>query len=317
MAKNFYCPGFYENAIAYKRLFWFKKHYPDCFVDRANITHIYGCFPNCGWNGGSSWIQPPPPRAIMYDVFNWYKEQGIIIQLTFTNPVLKETDVYDRYANCILDIAVEVLGTDYLEVLVSSPILEKYIREKYPHINITKSIVGATGEEKTRTTVEDYVKLLDEYPRIVIPRKKVNDIDFIQNFPDELKDRVELLCTDACPIDCPRIFQHYTKLGAEQLWEDVAYMDVMCTGFSDDNPFHEATYRQYKITPLEVEAYEALGWSEFKLSGRISSCAAPLRLVTYLIKPEFQEDVFINIYFDMYGDSGLIPEFDFWSMPIP
>jgi len=297
----------------YKRLLWFQKYYPQCWVDGAKITHIFGCFPNCIWNGGSTWIQYPPAKPIMRNVFQWYKDQGIIIQLTFTNPMLQETDVYDRYANCILDVAVEILGYEQLEVLVSAQCLEDYIRNKYPKANVTRSIVGATGCENTCSTIEDYVALLDKYPRIVVPRKKVNDIDFIQGFPQELKHRVELLCTDACPIDCPRIYQHYTKLGMEQLWEDVSFEEVICTGFAKDNPFHEATYSQYKITPPEIAAYEALGWSEFKISGRISTAAAPLRLVPYLIKPEFWEDVYINIYFDIFGDNSYFPDYDFWS----
>lgn len=318
MAKNYYCPGFFENAIMYRELEYYRRHFPDTFVDNAKITHVYGCFPSCIWNGGGCWVSIPAQRYIIRDCLNWWKnETEVIIQLTFTNPIVVETDIYDRYSNAILDVAVETLGYDRLEVLVSSPILEKYIREKYPNINITKSIIGMTGDEKQCVSIADYVEQLNIYPKIVIPRKKVNDKDFILNFPQELKNKVELLCTDPCDINCPRLYSHYKDMAKEQLWEEVSKERTYCSLFTPNEPYRMTKYLIYQITPAEVEAYEALGWSEFKISGRVSSSMAPLQVVPYLVKPEYSKDLLYNIYTAIYGEDAVIPHPSFWNDPIP
>ena len=316
---NFYCPGFFENAIIYKELEYYKREFPFCFNDNAKITHVYGCFPCCIWNGGSCWVDVPATRQIIRDCFSWWKNYtNIIIQITFTNPVLKETDVYDRYSNAILDEAVEIMGKERLEILVSSSILEKYIREKYPIIPITKSIIGMTGNEKECSSVENYIEELKTYSKIVIPRKKVNDEDFVLNFPQELKSKIELLCTDPCDINCPRLYSHYEDMSKKQLWEDVSEDKVYCTSFQNpaDETFKYSKFAIYQITPFEIQAYESLGWTEFKISGRISSAITPLQIVPYLIKPEFTKDVLINIYSALYGSEGAIPYPSFWEMPI-
>lgn len=316
---NFYCPGFYENAIIYRELEHYKRNYPYCFYDNVQITHVYGCFPSCIWNGGSCWIDTPVPRSVMRDVFYWWKDNtDITIQITFTNPVLEDTDVYDRYSNAILEEAVSILGEDRLEILVSSPILEQYIRNKYANIPITKSIIGMTGMENDCKEIEDYVSQLNIYPKIVVPRKKVNDKEFILNFPNELKNKVELLCTDPCDINCPRLYSHYIDMSRKQLWENVVDDSTNCTAFAtdEDRAFKYSKYLIYQITPMEIAAYETLGWTEFKISGRLTSAIAPLQVVPYLIKPEYVKDVLSMVYIALYGPEGAIPYPSFWEVPI-
>ena len=67
---------------------------------------------------------------------------------------------------------------------------------------------------------------------------------------------------------------------------------------------------------MEVAAYESLGWTEIKISGRITSAITPLQVVPYLIKPEYIKDVLCMIYVALYGSEGAIPYPSFWEVPI-
>jgi hypothetical protein len=90
------------------------------------------------------------------------------LKFTLTNPVLELVDCYDRYSNTILALAENELN----EILIVSPILENFIRNKYPNYKINRSIISTTGQEET---LDNYLQELEKYNKIVLPRRLVKD----------------------------------------------------------------------------------------------------------------------------------------------
>jgi hypothetical protein len=305
---NFYCPDFYNAQQAYALLFELKEKSGQCFYPNVNISTIYGNFPGCIWNGGGFSFNSVVDIRTMRDYFSWYQDKGVTLQLTFTNPVLEETDVYDRYGNAILDAAAEF---DNIEILVVSPCLEKYIREKYPHIKIDKSIISTTRDRETsQDSLDGYLNILDNYNKCVLPRKYTKDRKFLDTIPQEYRNRFEILVTDPCPVYCPHLYEHYEEFGRMQLFQEPLNTNLGCQMISGDNPFRQWMYRAHQVQYDELtEFYDKEGFSEIKISGRGTYVFVVLQLVPYLIKPEYHLDVY-KWLLDFYLDISVPPLFN-------
>lgn len=306
---NYYCPGFVEAQPAYRHLFKLKELYPECFYNNVKISRIYGTFPNMIWNGGGYWFGQCLSRQKINRMIEWYANKDVVLQLNFTNPLLKEEDLYDRYCNMVLDVASQY---DFVEILVCSPILEEYIRNKYPHLKIDKSIVSTTKNvmESENDNLEYYLKASEQYNKYVLPRKYTIDLSFLKEIPVEKRDKFEILVNDPCPLDCPFLYSHYERLAEAQLFEDVCEGHTACKMPFYDSPFRFQTYSKYQYTYEEIcEVFEPMGFSEIKLSGRTDMITVILSIVPYLIKPEYRRDVY-TILFDYYKTGEIsVPDF--------
>ncbi len=304
---NYYCPGFVESQTAYQKLFWLRDNAPQCFYEGAAIKKIYGCFPNMIWNGGSYWFGQGMSRNQIIEYFEWYKTKNVELQLTFTNPIIEPLDVHDRYCNAVLEIASHY---DFVEVLVASDVLEKHIREKYPNMKIDKSIIATTRDRNgEQDNIDSYIQSLENYNMSVLPRKYSKDFNFLNQIPEDKRNKFEILITDPCAISCPRLYSHYEDMAKAQMWIEGGEECSKCTAFNPQNPFRQWTYRNQRVTSFEdLRKYEEKGFTEFKISGRTSMIQMILTVIPYLIKPEYQLDVYFML-FDCYKNIPIQPEF--------
>lgn len=282
---NYYCPDFIIGLKAYRLLNIFQRDFPEMFNDNVNIKKVFGNFPNCTWNGGSTFFGYHIYEKEEIEMFfDSYKNLGIKLQLTMTNPKLEDFDCFDRYGNYILMLVNEFYAND-VEILVSSPILEEYIRKFYTNIKISRSIVN---------TVEDYdfKEALKSYENIVIPQRYVRNFDFLNQFNDEERKRIEILCSDKCDINCPRISTHYEEFAYASLY--LRSSDAKENPNIHCNNHIVETSDQYnmnkRIVPYNkiITEYVPKGFTEFKLAGRGSLPNLCENVVGYMIKPEFQ-----------------------------
>lgn len=282
---NYHCPDFYRAFDIYQTLIMLKKNYPYCFYDNVNIASIFGTFPAMTWNGGSiDCLMPKIPLHMMEEIIGIYYDEQIPIKLTVTNPLLEKEDCYDRYCNAVLKLC----ENDQNEVLVSSPVLENYIREKYPLYKINHSIL-ATKEDKT---VEEYVDELSIYHQVVLPKRVVKNFDFLTKIPEEYRSRFELLCSDHCNDYCPRLYTHYRDYAKGQLFLADEPQKFNCSQNNGNDPFEYLNTKSNQILIHEIQKdYEPYGFSEFKLSGRQDIVKTILVLTEYFIKPEYKYDV--------------------------
>ena len=289
---NLHCPDFYTGVNIYVKLVELYRRGPEAFREDVNLTHIFGSIPGMTWNGGSVIQGGVTDIRQLVEIAGIYEAFNIPLKLTLTNPMLEEQDIYDRYCNSI----VKIFENEYNEILVSSPILEEYLREKYPHYKFDKSIIQNTITQD-QDTIEDYIKILEQhkYETIVIPRTKAKDMEFLNKIPKEYRKNIEILLNDVCPLYCPKIGIHYTQIGKAQLY-DLSYME--CANQCVSKSLYPAyTNSDAMISYNEIKTiYEPLGYSEFKISGRWSKISIILNIVPYLIKPEYQKDVYQHLF---------------------
>lgn len=276
---NLNCPGFYTGFNIYKTLLELQQTVPKCFNSNVIIESIFDTFPNMIWNGGTINQGYQPSLEKIKEIINFYYENNIEIALTLTNPLLTKEDLYDRYCNKI----VSLCENENNSILVSSSILEEYIRNKYPKFKIKRSIIASNKNI-------DYLPLLNKYDKIVLPRRQVKDFKFLESIPIEVRNRFELLCNDPCPITCPYLYKHYNGFAKITLYEDVTSKDILkCKTLNSNDPLKNFYYKDDQITYNEIyEKYLPLSYNSFKLSGRNDIFTIIFSIVPFFFKQEYQ-----------------------------
>lgn len=295
---NYYCPDFITGRGFYEIFLNYQKYFPEMFYSNVNIKTVYGNFPNCIWNGGGTFfgelIHEIPEIQYYLDFFI---KNNITIQLTMTNPLINETDCYDRYGNFLLSL-IEECYIDNVECLISSAVLEKYIREVYPKIKISRSIVN-TGEDY------DYKAALKKYNNIVLPVRYMKDFNFLSQFTQEEKNHIEILSSDRCTSNCPRLCTHYEEFAKASLYMGSAMpkynANILCTNdYSNDIINSSHNQKRFLISyEIFLKDYASLGFFNCKLTGRGNLVLLMSNIIPYMIKPEYQLGVFKNILLEL------------------
>lgn len=277
---HYMLPDFVIGEKPYTILQSLQEYAPEVLYPQQAVQFIYGCPPNAIWNGGTVlcserfYLAPEIKHLISYynDILHYP------IAWTFTNPLLTETDCYDRYCNLLAELGHN--GMNY--ILVSSPILESYLRNKYPNYHYCKSILAAEN-------VKDYT---NNYSFSVLERKRNNDFAFLNSLSTDIKSKIEILATDACDPDCPYIYTHYQDYAKAQLAFDASNTKQLDCHFKqklEDNPL--------MISKQQIdEIYVPMGYTHFKLSGRTSIEAIIDNITHFFVLPEYQKEIEGELY---------------------
>lgn len=263
------------------------KKNPQYFYDDVVIGSVYGTFPTSLWNGGRYFEGTVDPRVIA-EVLKQFNSRGIACRFTFTNPLLTEEHLSDKFCNAVMKMADNGLN----EVIVNSPLLEDYIRKTYPSYKITSS---------TCKQIEDFDKLSEEldkdYSLVVLDYNWNNNFEALEKMPH--KEKIEVLINACCTPHCPRRKEHYENIGRNH----IAYAEFRKknhTGEFKQEPFVCEQMRRHlydtvgystHITPRSIyEKYVPMGFENFKIEGRsVPDINVLENYVYYMVKPEYRD----------------------------
>ena len=277
---NFILPDFTLCLPFYRQLLELRDMYPEMFYENVNFRAIYGNFDGCIWNGGRT------NHGIVFDsitvesIISTVAYMGIPLRLTFTNPILEETDLYDRYGNMILEKASMFPDN---EVLVSTDLMKNYIKSK-SNIKLVKSIVGSRDIDYDPS---------DDFVMTVLRKHRNNDWDYLKSIPLEHRSKIEILCNEECPDTCMNSYNCYEQLGRGQLYRDDGFHNCMK---KHDLYAYELLSNKFYVSPEMINSYLDLGINNFKLSGRGYYMHVVEFVTKYLIKPEYQMDVRLKAF---------------------
>lgn len=287
----FHLPEFVDYEECYRRIFILKDLCPSIFIPNTEIGSIYGNFHNCIWNGGTFSMKPEllPAPEIERIVYFYNFNLDIPLCFTFTNPMLEKEDCFDRYSNLIIKIG----ETGKNIIRVTSPILESYLREKYPNYKYSSSVIATENQAYGD---------LQKYDNVVIRRIFNNNWLFLDNVDKKEREKIEFICDEPCPADCSNMFNHYNKY-ADYALSFFSNDKRIGTNCIDSNPTHimfprffAEQNKWYISRELIDKEYVPRGYVNFKLTGRWNSCGILYGLMKYLIKPEFVSDVIYRCF---------------------
>lgn len=283
---RFHLPGLRYNYPL--NMLWLNmlKQYPEWFYDNVEIGSCFGEFPISLWNGGRFSQGDQCDSAFIKAVVKNINDQGVPVRYTYTNPLIREEDLDDPYCNFCMQVADNGMN----EVMIFSPILEKYLREKYPSFQYNSSTCKEIKDVDTLNA-----ELEKPYKYVVLDYNLNNRWDLL----DKVKhpERLEVLVNTVCEPACPRRGKHYENVGINQrivmenrkLPKDKQKPIVPwhCE-YGEKNCIHTILDYPTVIKPEDCYTkYMERGINNFKIEGRTANLFPLIdTYCMYMIKPE-------------------------------
>lgn len=274
-------------------MYWLnlQKQYPDYFRDGVKVVSFFGSFPFSLWNGGRLIVNDQCDAEFVKRVVSSINGKGIPVRYTFTNPLIKEEDLDDAFCNYCMKVADNGMN----EVLVFSPLLEEYIREKYPSFKIDSSTC-----KELRDVDQLNAELEKDYRYVVLDYNMNNNWDLLENIHH--KEKIEVLVNALCIPNCPRRGDHYKNIAINQkimeqnkkLPKERQKKIVPWTcEYGDRNCIHTIQdYSTYVSPEMIWGKYVPMGINNFKIEGRTANIFSLVETYAhYMIKPEHQGEV--------------------------
>lgn len=284
---NFYVPNFWQLYNLNTTLVEYMRGHPEKFYDDINIASIYGNFPSCIWNGGRTMVGPRAEPENVKATIEGLNELGIAARFTFTNCLLEEKHLSDEYCNMIMQAASNGMN----EVVINSPILEKYLREEYPNFKYISSTTKCLSNE------QDIFDEAEKYYLTVLDYRKNIDIPFLQKIRDSGKsDKYELLINAYCSPNCNKRDIHYIYLSRLQLQEFKGVPHFCDNTLDTFYQVLEAYPTVLKVPDLYEIYNKEFGFRHFKIEGRTANFFDVLEsYIYYMVKPEWKDKVRLDL----------------------
>lgn len=276
----FMLPGFCEHYNLYKRMNEFLNKHPEAKRDDIEIYCYYGNVPFCSWDGGRVFgTYHPLSIEEIKDVQNYYNNiLNSKIRLVFTNNLLQEQHLYERYNN----ISLNVFDNNNNEIVLNSDILENYIKTYYPNYKLIASTTRCSNQENSKKDLNN-----QNYIFTCLDYNLNHNWKFLNSLTPEEKEKTEFLVNPICGPGCPQRKEHYRLNSLFSLTYGQHYPMKSCEIFDGSGC---AQFNSAHITIDEIiNKYVPAGFHYFKLEGRTwPSNEMAITLSEYLIKPEYR-----------------------------
>ena len=291
MKAYYHLPGLFEFGDLYRAFLPLYREHREYFYDWCEIGSLYGAPADCLWGGGRVGFGEDSAA----DAAALTRKYGISARLTFSNALLREEHLTDPKCNALCAL-FEHSGAAENGVILSSDLLLRYLRERYPGFYFVSS---------TTKVLREFDRLEAELGRrefrYVVPDFRLNKaFDRLNALPESGKRKLEFLCNECCPVSCPDRKACYENVSRKNLGErcedHVCASPTAARGYR----FSDAMKNPGFIGIGDIQnIYLPNGFSQFKIEGRSLGSAVVLEfLLYYLTKPEYQLNVREEIYLD-------------------
>lgn len=291
----FHLPGLRQNYPLNMLVLNLLKTKPDWFREGVKIVSFFGEFPTSLWNGGRPSNYDQCDATFIRNVVKNINAQGVPVRYTYTNMLISEPDLADPYCNFCMEVADNGMN----EVMIFSPILENYIREKYPGFKINSSTC-----KEIRDIDQVNEELKKDYYLVVLDYNFNNKFDELARIED--KARCEILVNTLCKPNCPRRGDHYKNIAKNQRImlknrnhpkDKQIPLEPWHCEYGEYNCIHTIQEYSTYISPESIwEKYVPMGFNQFKIEGRTANLFSLVETYChFLIRPEKQGEARILI----------------------
>lgn len=290
---HFFLCGAFESFNYIQDFIKKTKEFPCLLKDNTIIDSVFGS-PTCIWNGGRTIINAYYNKRQLAEIHDAYAELGVKVRFIFTNSLLNEHDVYDRYGNLLMSMFQDLSP----EVVVNSPLLEDYLRNNYPSVSFISSTT-----KRLRKSDDQLREFNRDYKYVCLDYDYNYNFEFLNSIPQKDRDRVEILVNSTCPQRCNArlLHQEFTdKRQLEYTDDDVCddselfFQSCPLMKRSIDIPFAKKGFTKefFKetnfIMPQDLDNYLDMGFNHFKIQGReLEPHQIFAESFPFLIRPEF------------------------------
>lgn len=249
----------------------------------SRIAGVYGSFSNIIWNGG---------RSISKSEFNTIEQQekclskinnnSLICKFTFTNSLLKEEHCKDQRGNELLNLIAETNN----EIVIFSNILENYIRERYPSIQLTSSITKGNDINTLQNNINKDYKAVVCYPKQEI-------LSYIDSLSSYNQQKIELMLNDDGCAQCTNNFAHFQHESYNNLYDNKTPFNCKWTQQNEKQYKYLLNLPQKDQLFYNIQYFQDLNIHNYKIRGRGESFN---NLVSTYINILFMPEIHIEIY---------------------
>lgn len=342
---HYHLPGLFSFYEFYRVFLPLYRAHRDYFYDWCDISSIYGAPMDCLWGGGRVEESEADPGQVLALVESY----GISARLTLSNSLLQPQHLKDLACNRLCRLfsegvarradfpgnpgdegcsegvrenlggsSGESLGEDCREesepgrvvngAIVHSDLLTAYLRREYPDLYLVSSTT------KVLTDFADFQKEAErEEFQYIVPDFRLNkSIEKLEKLDQSIKDKVELLCNECCPVTCPDRRQCYEAVSLQNLGEmtaqsaDISHHHCHSPHAAQGYRFSRAMQNPSFISTEDIQnVYLPAGFSNFKIEGRGLGSALLLEFILYyMTKPAYQlvvrEEIYLENTLDLF-----------------
>lgn len=256
-------PGLFQFA---KLVYLYLDYAKSKFGIHIPIKYLYGA-PSVKWNSGRLVLnQSATSLGKIEEEICEATSKGIIPLVTFSNPLLSETDLEDPLCNDIL----ELLDREHGGVIISSKTLFDHVHKHYPKLRIHASVIMCAFERNRDAAY--YQNLASQCEHYVVHPDDLFNIELLKNIP---KENGELLANERCFRNCPIRTGHYKSISREQLSRsqgiilDERFLDH-CKAIPEHKQLN-SNCRNLSFSISEIRQLLDLGFKNIKIQGRTDS----------------------------------------------
>ena len=283
---RFHLPGLRYNYPL--NMFWVSllKTHPEYFRENVEIGSFFGTFPYALWNGGRLLKYDQCDAAFVKNVIKNVNDAGIPVRYTFNNTMITKEDLEDPFCNFCMEAANNGMN----EVMIMSPLLEEYLRDKYPNFAYNSSTCKEIKDVDTLNA-----ELEKDYKYVVLDYNMNNKFELYDKM--EKRDKLEVLVNTLCEPGCKRRGEHYKNIAKNQKIilknlkmppdKQIPIIPWHCE-YGDHNCIHTIQdYPTFVSVDDIYDKYMPLGINNFKIEGRTAYLFSLIDTYCYyMIKPE-------------------------------
>ena len=283
-------PGMYELRQLNFNLLYLLQNNPEYFYDNIQIEIAYGNPQFCIWDGGRIFTEynHATLEEIESTIYKYNNIYNIPIRYVFTNPVLKEEHFEDRFCNKIMEI-----GNYYHnEVVCNNDKLMSFLKNKYDNYKFVSSTTKCILNKEELFNEFDK----EDYKLVCLDYNFNSNIEFLNSFTEEQKEKTELLINAICPPGCQYRKEHYKLNGLSHLNYGKHYKMRHCGINNGEVSLNVKNYVNNLSYENITQNYEPIGFKHFKLEGRTwNELSLALTYTYYMVKPEYRDEVMVRL----------------------
>ena len=281
-------PGFQRNGFLINlTLIDLVKKYPEKFYDGLKIECVYDNFP-CLWGGGR--VVPFEHELSKEEIESWigpFLARGVKVRFNFTNTLLEEKHLKDRYSNELLKKCIEVADkyNSRIGIVIFSDLLKQYLETNYPSLDfVWSTTLGQIGLDETNRRSKDNLLVIDYMYN--------NNFEFLKQL--KYPEHIEVLANEWCVPNCPHRklhFDFYSAINLGRIDFKKHEISPMCI-WKDTNIDPEV--RTIQCVEMEdfIDKYLPLGIHRLKMVGRMETVDMLAdQYSNWLAKPEYQKEI--------------------------
>lgn len=271
------CPGFLEHE---EMLFLLDDLCKEVGIKQP-IQSVFGCI-TTPWGGGRVPSFDEIDEKKLVKIIENYNSRNIFCHFTFSNYRVKKEHLDDRTGNLLCKVASQI--SDKNGIIVSSDLLSDYIRDKYPNLKQTSSLLKPTYEHpRYDETAEYYNELCNKFDTVVVRADFYDNLKMMKQLKD--KSKIELIVNQNCFKFCELARTHYdrsVKYSAED--KDAKQRTHFCHKKMNDIKNYSESLT---LANSEIDDFIKLGFTHFKLAGRAGRAKTVLTEIIgrYIFEP--------------------------------